>query len=261
MNLFLEIKEIKRSILPWFFVLIIFTAFFFFFGLKEVNFLGRDIYFPLPSTDSFSSQIFKTIQQNLLPDGVQLIVTNPLSAFWAQMLVSLSLSLVITLPILFWGIIKYISPALFERERKTILKVLAPFTLLFFSGCVFAYFFLIPLIFKTLYPYTTTIGAIPFFSVNEFITLVFGMAIANGVMFLIPILMVFLSFLGIVNGSFWKDNWRYALLLFLIFSAIITPDGTGVSMLMLSVPLTGLYFIGTVITIRNKGQNKNLNDK
>jgi sec-independent protein translocase protein TatC len=83
---------------------------------------------------------------------------------------------------------------------------------------------------------------------------------AVGIMFLLPVFMVFLSFLGIVKPCFWKNNWRYALLIFLIFSAIITPDGTGITMIMLSAPLAGLYFLGTIVTMK-KSKIKNQNAK
>ncbi len=57
--------------------------------------------------------------------------------------------------------------------------------------------------------------------------------------------MISLTFLGIIPSIFWREKWRYALLTFLLFSAIITPDGSGVSMMLLSLPLSGLYAVGT----------------
>lgn len=247
MSFFQEFKQFTKSVLSWFYLLLGFSFFFFLFGLKEIEIFEKSIFLPLPTLHSFSSQLFGIMQQDLLPLEVQLIVTNPLSAFLAQILVSFLLAFILTLPFFLYQTIKYLSPALFEKEKKAIIRTLFPSVLLFFAGCSFAYFLLIPSIFKVLYPYAIAMEAIPFFSVNEFIALVFGIMIAVGIMFLLPIFMIFLTSLGIVKPDFWKDNWRYALLIFLMFSAIITPDGTGISMMMLSAPLAGLYFLGYII--------------
>lgn len=247
MDFFKEFKKFIKSILFWIYFLIGFSFFFFLFGLKEIGIFGRRFLFPLPVEHSFSIQIFKKIQQDFLPAGVQLIVTNPLSAFLAQVLISILLAVALTFPFFLYGIIKYLSPALLKQEKKAFARVLFPSVFLFLSGCFFAYFFLIPLTFKILYPYTAAIGAIPFFSVNEFITLVLSIMITTGIMFLLPVFMALLSFLGIVEPGFWRINWRYSLLFFLIFSAIITPDGTGITMMILFMPLAGLYFLGCLV--------------
>jgi len=248
MSFFKEFKEFIKSILSWVYLLLGFSFFFFAFGLKEIEILGKNLILPLPTLYSFSSQIFRKIQQDLLPNGVQLIVTNPLSAFLAQVLVSLLLAFIITSPFFLYKTMKYLLPALFEKEKKAIIRVLFPSFFLFFLGCLFAYFLLIPSTFKALYPFAVIIGAIPLFSVNEFISLVFGLMFVSGIIFLLPVFMVLLNSLGIVSPDFWKNNWRYAFLIFLIFSAIITPDGTGITMVMLSAPLIGLYFTGALIT-------------
>lgn len=250
MGLLKEFKELIKSILSWVGLLIGFSGFFSVFGLKEIEILGKNLFLPLPTLHSFSVQIFEIIQQDLLPPGVQLIVTNPFSGFLAQILVSLLLAFVLTFPYFLYKIIGYLLPALFEKERKAIIRVLFPSALLFIFGCLFAYFLLIPSVFRVLYSYVIVIGAIPFFSISEFITWVFGLMIAVGIMFLLPVFMTLLSRFKIVPPDIWKKNWRSAILIFLILAAIITPDGTGITMIMLSAPLTGLYFLGTIITIK-----------
>jgi len=110
----------------------------------------------------------------------------------------------------------------------------------------FSFFFLIPATFKVLYPYAESINAIPFFSVDEFIYYVFGLMVTVGLIFLLPLFMVLLSLMGIIEASFWIKKWRPALLFFLVLSAIITPDGTGITMIMLFLPLASLYFMGCV---------------
>lgn len=230
MTILEEIKNFLKSILYWIYSLFGFSFFFF--------------------TSGFSVQVFQKIQSDLLPPDVHLVVTNPMSAFVSQILLSLLLAFIITFPLFLYKIMQYLSPALFKHEKKLIFQSLLPAILLFFSGCSFAYYFLIPATFKILYPYAVVIGAVPFFSVNEFVSSVLGLMIATGIMFLLPLFMVILSFIGLVKSAIWRNKWRYALLFFLIFTAIITPDGTGITMALLFFPMAGLYFTGCILTSR-----------
>ena len=68
--------------------------------------------------------------------------------------------------------------------------------------------------------------------------------IGVGTMFLLPLFMILLSYLRIISAEFWINKWRFALIFFLVLCAIITPDGTAISMIILFVPLVGLYFVG-----------------
>ena len=252
MAFFQEFREFLKSITVWFCLLLVFAGFFFLFGIKEVDVLGKVYFLPLPTDPPFSVQLFEKMQQDLLPSGVQLIVTNPLSAFLSQIKISLSMAFFLSFPYFLFRIIGFFAPALYKKEKKAMLKLLFPSLILFAGGCSFAYFILIPPTFKILYSYTIAMGALPYFSVTEFVTLIFGFMMAVGIMFLLPIFMVLLTRMGIVENTFWKENWKYSFLFFLIFSAIITPDGTGITMIILSVPLSLLYFLGIGIGGRHK---------
>ena len=254
-----ELKVFIKNILFWIFSFIGFSFFFFLFSFKKVAILGKEYFLLLPTGNSFSAQIFSKIRHDLLPPGVQLITTNPMSAFVSQILLSMLLSFLLTIPLFIYKIIMYLRPALLPHEKKAVLWSLFPIAFLFFSGLAFAYFFLIPATFKVLYPYATGIGAVPLFSIDEFIRYVFGLMIAVGMIFLLPLFMILLSFIGIIKADLWKKNWRYACLFFLIFSAIITPDGTGITMMMLFLPLAGLYFTGYIFA--NKFDRHTINKK
>ena len=201
-----EIEGLKKCILPFLFLFLFLSLFFFAFGLKEVKFLGINFFLPLPTFHSFSALFFEKIQKDLVPAGVELIVTNPLSAFLTQLIISFCLALVVGSPFFLYQFIRYLSPVLFQSEKKKITKAWIPSSLLFLAGCFFAYFLLIPVTLKILYIYPVTMGVTPFFSVNEFIVFVLGLTIAAGIMFLLPIFMVLLSYLGIVEKGFWKET-------------------------------------------------------
>lgn len=252
MVFFSELKQFIKSILSWLCLFLAFSGFFFLFGLKKFAFFGKEFFFPAPAAYSFSAQLFKIAQRNLLPEGVKLVVLNPLDAFLSQVKISLLMSFMLTFPFFIYKIIVFAMPGLYEKEKKAILKTLVPLTFLFAGGCLFAYFLLIPFTFKALYSYASLMDITSFFSMNDFIGLTLGFMVASGIMFLLPVFMVLLSWLGIIKPNFWLNNWRYAILFFLIVSAIITPDGSGISMILLALPLTALYFSGTLITMKYK---------
>lgn len=245
-----EIENLGKKILSWLWLFIAAFGIFFAFGIKSINFpiLGREIPLPVPSFNSISSLFFKKIQQDLLIKGMELIVINPLDALWAQMGISLFLAFVITLPVLLYKIAGFLSSGLYKKEKRAILKALLPSVILFICGCLFAYFFLIPETFKILYTYVIAIGAKPFFAINHFVSLVLILIIGVGMIFLLPIFMILLSYFGIIGPDIWKKNWRYAILIFLILAAVITPDGTGITMILLALPLIALYFIGYILS-------------
>lgn len=228
-----ELQYFIKSILYWIFVLFLFSFLFF---------------IPIFSNKSITTLVFRNISERLLPPNVEFVVTDPLSAFVSHLTISITLAFLVTFPFLLYGIMSYLSPVLSKIERTKIFKVLVPSTLLFISGCIFAYYFIIPITFKLLYEFAVSIEATQFFLVNEFIYLVAGLMVITGILFLLPIFMIFLTFIGLVEKGFWLKKWRQSLLFFLIFSAVITPDGTGITMLLLSIPLIALYSLGCIIT-------------
>jgi sec-independent protein translocase protein TatC len=250
MTLLQELKIFLKNIVSWGYSLIGFSVFFSLFGLHKVAIHGWNFILPTFSGDSFSVQVFKKLEREFVPSGVQLIVTNPWSGFIAQLKIVVILAFIITFPYFLYKIIKYLSPALFIDEKRTVLRSVIMFSLLFLLGCIFAYFFMIPLTFKLMYPFASSLGVITFFSLDAFMSWVIAILITTGTIFLLPVFMLVLSFLGIVSSDFWKRKWRSAFLFLLIFSAIITPDQTGVTMIILFVPLAVLYWVGSLLANR-----------
>lgn len=202
---------------------------------------------PLPGRQNpFAADIFFAMRNTLIPEGVQLIVTSPLGAFLAQTIIALFVGFVFALPYLLFCLVRYIAPGLYERERQAAFKFIIPSFLLFVFGCVFAYFFIIPPTFEILFSYAARLGIVPFFAATSFISSVFSIILITGILFLLPVAMVLLVRLGFVQPLFWKNHWRVALLIFLVGTAILTPDGSGVTMVILSLPMVVLYGVGIV---------------
>ena len=244
MDFLRELKIFTKHIVHWIIYFLGFSVFVGCFGLKKTVIFGKELLLFLPSDNSLTVQVFNKIRADLLPPDVKLMVTNPMSAFLAQILISMLLGFLMTLPIFIYEIIRYLRPALSPQERKAVMLSVLPLAFLFLFGSAYSYFFLIPTTFKLLYPFTTSLGAVAYFSVDEFVQYIFSLTITVGFMFLLPVFMALLSWLGIISAEFWKNKWRSACLFFLIGSAIITPDGTGITMIMLFIPLMALYLAG-----------------
>lgn len=243
-----EIREIKNIIVSSFLVLFGCTVFFFVFGIREANVFGHNLKFPFPDTGtSMALQVFMRMKEDLVPDSVQLIVTSPTTGFASQVSIAFLLASFLAFPYLLYRILFYLTPALRAVERKFVFLLTLPALGLFVLGVVFAYFFLVPSVFRVLYSFVLPGTALSFLAVDEFIGTVCSLMFVSGLMFLLPIAMIFLNITGILPRDFWHENWRGAVLTLLILSAIITPDGSGTSMLILSFPLVGLYALGANI--------------
>jgi sec-independent protein translocase protein TatC len=243
-----EIREIKNIILSTLVFLLACTVFFFVFGLHSVSVFGYSLRLPVPDTSTpIALQVFMQMKQDLVPDSVQLIVTSPTTGFVSQVTIAFLLAFFLSFPYFLYRVLLYMSPALQAVERRLLFLITLPALVLFATGAWFAYVFLIPSVFKVLYSYVLPGTAISFLAVDEFIGTVCSLLFTSGLMFLLPIAMIFLNFLGILPRDFWFKNWRGAVLTLLTISAIITPDGSGTSMIILSVPLVGLYTLGAGI--------------
>jgi sec-independent protein translocase protein TatC len=241
-----ELKELKKIFIPWIYIFGALAVAFFTLGIKKIQLFGNSFYFPAPTERTIAAEAFLRMKESLVPQEVEFIVTEPVSAFVVQVGIALAISFVITSPFFFYRLAKYISGALYQKERKALRKVFLPSAFLFAAGSAFGYFVILPPTFKVLYSFAGAIGAKPFFTVSDFAVFTLGFAFACGTMFLLPVAMGILNSVGITDRDLWKENWRYAFLIFLVLSAIITPDGSGITMIMLSLPLTGLYFVGSV---------------
>ena len=125
---------------------------------------------------------------------------------------------------------------------------------LFISGCVFAYTLVIPYILDFLYQYGESAGLVTFLNIMDFVSFILQFLLAFGISFQLPLIMYAISQSGITDSKFWRKNIRYAIVAIVIFGAIITPDGSGVTMWFIAGPMIGLYLAGMLIVERKERQ-------
>ena len=216
------------------------------------------LYYPLlEPQNNIAAQITNHMKQNLVPEGVQLIQTAPGQAFFAQLYVSALVGMVIGMPVIIREFVGFIKPALKENEINVSRNISLPALGLFIAGCIFSYNFVIPFILEFLYRYGESAGLVTFLNVMEFVTFVLQFLLAFGFSFQLPLIMYAISMSEMVDSDFWRKNARYAIVIIIIFGAIIPPDGTGVTMMLVAGPMIGLYFVGMLFIERK--QRKKLN--
>ena len=116
--------------------------------------------------------------------------------------------------------------------------------------------FVIPYVLQFLYNYGQAIGVATFFNINEFISFVLQFLIGIGIAFELPVVMYAISLTGVTDASFWRKNFRYAIIIFVVFGAVITPDGSGITMWLMTGPMIGLYLLGFFVIQRRETKKK-----
>lgn len=201
-----------------------------------------------PNTlNNISSQIISFMKDTLLPQNVSLIQVSPGQAFFAQIYVAIVAGVIIALPIVFAEVFAFISPALKQHEKKVIKSILLPSIFLFLAGCLFSYYVVIPYTIEFLYKYGESMTVISFFDVSLFVSYVMQMLMVFGFAYQLPLMMWALTRTTFVKSMFWKKNFKYIMIVLVIVGAIITPDGSGVSMWFVTGPLIFLYVIGLLL--------------
>jgi sec-independent protein translocase protein TatC len=161
------------------------------------------------------------------------------------------------MPLIIREMYAFIYPAFGGTAKRIItIKTFIPTISLFVAGVVFSYVLVIPFILNFLYAYGESIGVATFFNINEFFPFVLQLLIAFGLAFELPAIMYALSLTGIVDATFWKKNFRYAVIIFVVFGAIITPDGSGITMWLVVAPMIILYLVGILAIRRSQNENK-----
>ena len=104
------------------------------------------------------------------------------------------------------------------------------------------------------YNYGESAGLVTFLNIMDFVTFVLQFLLAFGISFQLPLVMYALSMSGLTDSKFWRKNIRYAIVIIVIFGAIITPDGSGVTMWFIAGPMIALYIAGMAIVERKEKQ-------
>ena len=196
--------------------------------------------------------IFAVLVQPLIQAGQgKIIYTDIFEAFFVEVKVALFAALMLSFPVIATQIWRFVAPGMYAKEKKAFLPFLLLTPFFFIGGAAFAYYVTMPFALRYLLSYQGNIGgiqqeALP--GVGNYLSFVTRFLFGFGVAFLLPILLMILERAGLVTRQQLAKSRRYAIVIVLAVSAVLTPPDA-VSMLLLAVPLYALYELA-IIAIR-----------
>ncbi|MDR2968455.1 MAG: twin-arginine translocase subunit TatC [Tannerellaceae bacterium] len=163
------------------------------------------------------------------------------SQFFTHMTTSFWLAIVLTFPYLIYEVWKFISPALYDNEKKSVSMVFVFGTAMFFVGCALGYFMVFPVTLRFLATYQISEAIAEQVSLDSYMDNFLMLIFIMGVMFEMPLLSWLLSKLGLINRSLFQKYRRHAVVVLLILAAVITPSGDPFTLMIVFIPLYLLY--------------------
>jgi sec-independent protein translocase protein TatC len=167
--------------------------------------------------------------------------------FSAHIWVAITAGFVMAFPYVIYEFWKFVAPAMKDNERKNAKGFIFISSVLFFLGVLFGYYVVTPLSINFLGKYQVSADVLNEFDLSSYISLVRASVIASGLIFELPIIIFFLTKVGVITPDFLKKYRKYALVLVLILSAIITPPDI-VSQIIVAIPVLVLYEVSIVIS-------------
>ena len=159
----------------------------------------------------------------------------------------ITVGFILAFPYILWEFWKFISPALYENERKNAKTFIFISSLLFFIGVLFGYYVIVPMSINFFATFSISSQIKNEFNIDSYIGLIKTSVIACGLFFELPIIIYFLTKLGLVTPKFLRDYRRYAIVIVLILAAIVTPPDV-VSQIIVAIPLLLLYEVSIFIS-------------
>lgn len=175
--------------------------------------------------------------------------------------ISITVGFIIAFPFIIWEFWKFISPGLYEKERKGALAFIVVSSFLFFVGVLFGYYIITPLSVNFLGSYSVSELVARNITISSYISLLKSSVLASGLIFELPIVMYFLTKMGIVTPDFLIRTRKYALVIVLIIAAVITPPDV-VSQIIVTIPILILYEVSIIISkivVRQQRKNEQKN--
>ncbi len=211
------------------------------FGPKKVDFLTYRIFCELSKTLGFD--------ESFCLDKLPFIIQSRTMAgqFSAHIWTAITAGFIIAFPYVIYEFWRFVKPAMHDTEKKTAQGFIFAASFLFFLGVLFGYYIITPLSINFLGSYNVSDEVLNEFDLSSYISLLRASVLACGVVFELPIIIYFLTRVGIVTPEILKKYRKFALVIVLILSAVITPPDIA-SQIIVSIPILILYEISIFIS-------------
>ncbi len=181
---------------------------------------------------------------------IQLINTELPRQFVVHMMVSFYAGIIVSAPYIIFELYRFISPGLYENERRCSTPLIAAAYLMFMSGILFSYFILFPITFRFLAGYQVDSSVENLISLESYIDTLVFLSLVMGIVFEIPVLSWLLGRLGILHRSTMQQYRRHAIVIILIVAAVITPTSDAITLTIVSLPMYLLYEVSILLVPR-----------
>ena len=180
---------------------------------------------------------------------INLIATELSSQFMTHISTALYLGLLAASPYILVELFRFITPALYENEKKYSVQVAATMYLLFIIGVLMSYFILFPISFRFLGTYSVSGMVESNITLKSYISTFTTLTLVMGLVFQLPIIAYFLGKLEVVTSDMLRQYRKYAFLVIMIMAAIITPPDL-MTLVLVTIPLYLLYEVSIIVLIR-----------
>jgi sec-independent protein translocase protein TatC len=208
----------------------------------------------------FKEKIFLLLMEpfiKVMPLKSSFIFTGVTEAFITYFKIAIVSSLFLVLPIILYEFWSFVSPGLYEKEKRYVYPFIFWGSLCFLVGMAFCYFVIMPVLYRFFVSYSSEF-IVPMPDLKSYMNLTLKMLVLFGLIFEIPLVVYYLSKTGIINYNMLVSKRRYAILAIFIVSAIIaTSDAAG--LIMVAVPIWGLYEI-SILIVKFFGKKEILNE-
>lgn len=191
---------------------------------------------------AFIKEIIEFLMRPLirtLPPGSSLVFTAVPEAFFTYLKAAFLSAIFFAAPFVLYQVWAFISPGLYEREKKYVLPYFFVSSAFFLAGAFFCYYIFLPVIFRFFLSFATEeIRPLP--AIREYLTFTIKLLLAFGLFFQWPALIFFLARMGVVSGKILAQNRKYAILAIFVAAAVLTPPDI-ISQILLAGPLLAMY--------------------
>ncbi len=218
-----HLEELRSRIIKSLYSVIILSVVAYIFSVRLLNFILR----PLPGDQA-------------------VYFLSPTEAFSTRIKISLIAGIMLSVPVIFYHLWKFVVPGLFAKEVKVIIPVVISSTFFFLVGASFCFLFVLPVSIKFLMGFGTD-KLKPMIQIKDYISFVCYMSLAFGAVFELPVISYFLGRIGLISARTFIKGRRYAIVIILIVAAVVTPTPDAFTQLMLAGPLYLLYEISIIV--------------
>ena len=208
------------------------------------------------SPDFFTNQVFCSLGQLvhveklcINSNSFQVININMAGQFMTHIMISILAGFILAFPYVFYEFWKFMKPALLKKEKNVARGAVFYSSVLFMTGILFGYYLICPLSVHFLGSYSVSEQVLNQINLKSYISTIASVSLAAGIIFELPVLVYFLSKIGLVTPEFLRKYRKHSLVIILTLSAIITPPDI-FSQVMVCFPLLFLYEIGIRISKR-----------